>query len=1189
MTEAASSEDQRAESTNGPAQAEEAAPTASIVPAWLGDAPPEGAFAGLVRIELPEDALPWRGTMNEQVLRRRAQYTAGVEFIASNFGALSPFAWDGDALLLVFGDVPAPDLPAHTFKAAKDLWNRIRAELDLHAKLAAHVGRVRPSAEPGLVTGRDVETCQTLAADAPAGTIALSEELALALPEAVHGEVTVLGNRPGSEQLVYAFPRRAAAPAVPGLVVDETSRLWGKLRRYATGPGVRLVAYVGFRLSKREPPRLDIRDVFVRSEVELRRRLDVDLRKETALEAALMSLPWSARSAGGTEDVARDFGELFARHRSLVVLGDPGSGKTTLLRWLAVTAASGSFALAARLGTAERLLPVPVSVGRLAEVRRGLGGEAVSVPAALTRYFHDRSVHEDEPRLREFLVGELERGRCLVLLDGLDEVKSDERQVIYQWLESFAAEYPQNRFIVSSRVVGYTGFQLPGDVAEAVLRPFTQAQVERYVRVFHRAYVRWETNAEPADEGQADRLLEALRASPRLQGLARNPFMLSALALIHRAEGKLPRHRVQAYEVFARALCETWAEARRLVVGQAGQPVIEYEEEALPILGELALAMHEHYPTGVAPEEFVLRKIAEALTQQKSVSGVEAKRAAREFLKRAGEDVQILLERGAGEWGFLHLTFQEFFVAAGLHAKDDFETVAFQHLFDPRWEEVIRLGVGYLALVQKRPTAAQRFVKRVLEHEEPAPRAWFTRLLKKQVPLAALLAAEAGDALPEALQQRIAAEMSAWVEVMPRNLVAPFLKELALTDFAPRVAAACKPRIGSENAGARERIAVALGALRAAGVEDALIAALSDESAPVRAAAAESLHSFLSNELLRKIEPKVSEPRPEVRAAAIEALSPLGMELPAMLVQSALQDPDEYVRAAAVGILKYRSHAEAAEAASALKQDESELVRVALSEVLIHFTDKEWLQILIGDERATLRLWTAFALLLSPKPIIDVLESSSDDRISALGRAIAPRWQSIEQRIANLRSPDLHTRKGAASSLAGVESALEALLEITDDESDVVRENVMRALGDISSERAIDACSKALLDTEARVRAAAARALAHHKRVEALGPLLDLFLQGEKKVDRFMTITALGTLGAKEALEPLMAAAQDPQEKELWRIYRAISKLASSRDADRLAAHLEGHEQPSEHSDHILNALWAIADREARRPPEPTG
>jgi len=343
------------------------------------------------------------------------------------------------------------------------------------------------------------------------------------------------------------------------------------------------------------------------------------------------------------------------------------------------------------------------------------------VPTALARYFHDRSIHEDKAKLQDLLTVELERGRCLILLDGLDEVKSDERQAIYQWLESFAGAYAQNRFIVSSRVVGYTGFQLPGDIAEAVLRPFNDEQVELYVRAFHRAYVRWETDAEPSDDGEANRLLESLRASSRLSGLARNPFMLSALALIHRAEGKLPRHRVQAYEVFARALCETWAEARRLVADKINPPIIGYDAEALPILGELALAMHEQYPTGVAPEEFVLGKISEALTRQKDVSRRDAKRAAREFLKRAGEDVQILLERGPGEWGFLHLTFQEFFVAAGLHAKEEFESVALQHLFDPRWEEVIRLGVGYMALVQKRPKAAQLFVKKVLEHEEPEP------------------------------------------------------------------------------------------------------------------------------------------------------------------------------------------------------------------------------------------------------------------------------------------------------------------------------------------------------------------------------------------------------------------------------------------------------------------------------------
>ncbi len=703
-------------------------PAAKWPPSWLASALPEGALAGIVRIELPPDALPWSVPLDEPTLRRRAQYTAGVELIAREHCALEPFVWEGDALTLVFGDAPAPVLPVHTFDATRELWIRIKTELDLPVRIGAHVGRVRPGVAPGTVTGSDVDEARALATAAPAEGVRPSVALALAAPEA---------------------ERRSVAGLAPE---DEAAQLRGKLRKYAGGPDVRDVRYVGLGLQRKEPPRLDICDVFVRSEVELRRRAAPE--KEPLLEG--MSPPWAAAAALRADEGAHDLRDVYARHRSIVLLGDPGSGKTTLLRWLSVVAASGSFALEPDLGVAEPLLPVPVSVGRLTEVRRGLGGEAVSVPAALARYFHDRSVHEDPAKLRDFLTAELERGRCLVLLDGLDEVKSEDRRGVHQWLESFAAQYAGNRFVVSSRSVGYTGFQLPGDAAEVVLRPFTDAQVERYVRAFHRAHVRWETGAEPNGHTDADRLLESLRASPRLSALARNPFMLSALALIHRAEGRLPRHRVQAYEVFARALCETWAEARRLAAGETGETAIAYEEEALPILGDLALAMHVHYPSGVAPEAFVLRKLAEALSQQKGVEAAKAQDAAHEFLKRAGEDMPILLERGPGEWGFLHVTFQEFFVAAGLHYQATFEDVAFQHLFDPRWEEVIRLGVGYLALIQKRGKDAERFVTRVLEYEVSEPQAWLTHRIHKQVPLAALLAVEAGDSLPAAVQERVA-------------------------------------------------------------------------------------------------------------------------------------------------------------------------------------------------------------------------------------------------------------------------------------------------------------------------------------------------------------------------------------------------------------------------------------------------
>jgi HEAT repeat protein len=1187
VTEAASGVELNEESPTEPAQEETAEPTAIVVPTWLREAPLEGAFAGLVRIDLPEDARPWRGGYDEQALRRRAQYSAGVERIASNFGALEPVVWDGDALLLVFGRVAASELPGHTFEAAKDLWNRVRGELDLPAKIAAHVGRVRPGAEPGLVTGRDVDTCRKLASEAAVGSIALSEELALALLTLDKGkrEFTELANGPGAERFAYVFPPSAAVAT--NLVVDPTARLWDRLRGYALGTDVRMVRYVGFRLQKKVPPRLDIRDVFVLSEVELRRRSEMDLRKEKALEEALMPLPWSARSIAGNEEGTRDFRELFARHRSLVVLGDPGSGKTTLLRWLAVIAASGRFELDAQLGTAERLLPLPVSVGRLAEVRRGLGGQPVSVLAALARYFHDRNVDEDPGKLRDLLAAELERGHCLVLLDGLDEVKSDERQAIYQWLESFAGAYAQNRFIVSSRVVGYTGFQLPGDVAEAVLRPFTGEQVERYVRVFHRAYVKWETDAEPTDDGEANRLLESLRASSRLSGLARNPFMLSALALIHRAEGKLPRHRVQAYEVFARALCETWAEARRLVADKVNPPIIAYEEEALPILGELALAMHEQYPTGVAPEEFVLRKVAEALTQQKGVSGKDAKLAARGFLKRAGEDVQILLERGAGEWGFLHLTFQEFFVAAGLHAKEEFESVALQHLFDPRWEEVIRLGVGYMALVQKRPRAAQLFVKKVLEHEEPEPRAWFTKVLKKQVPLAALLAAEAGDALPEALQQRAAEEMADWVAVMPRDIVAPVLKELALTDFALRVALACIPRFGSATAETRARAAAALGDLRATGVEQALVAALSDESSAMRTAAATSLHSFLSDEVLNTIAQMLCDPQPEVRASAITALSPRGIDLSKTQLKSALLDTDEQVRAATAKLLRYLPHADARKAARRLRQDESIAVQAELVATFTAFTDTDWLKTLLRSNHEKIQVYAAMSIGVIWQSTPGFFDAIDNNLVAVVKKLMTPLWQSRTEQMASLHSQDQFERAGAVGALSGDESAIDRLLDLTNDPSRLVRARVITVLGRLSSERAIDACRTALGDTDIRVITAAAVALAHHKRDEAQSPLLDIFLHDPTE-RRAEAAKALGELRAKDALEPLMSGAREPQDKHLEAICTALGQLASSREADRLASYLEAQQQPSEYSDHIFTALWAIATRESRGPADPS-
>ncbi|KYF74204.1 hypothetical protein BE17_18265 [Sorangium cellulosum] len=823
----------------------------------------------LVRIELVGPAFPWKELPDSGYLQRRVRYTAGVEYLARALGAMQPLAWNEDGATLVLGAASGEALATLAFRALKELWERVHIDLQLSARLAAHV--VRAPWTHALLDDAESLLRGWMAAISP-GAAALSEDLALALPPPDARELApcglVLEGAPS-----YVFPRSEDRSAPP---TTQRDQVWTALRGYAQSPELRRVRYVGFRLRKNEPPSLDLRDVFVSP------RLDVSSPRTSATERSARGLEGGSSEPPGERvrlarhPMAEGFQELFARHRHLVLLGDPGSGKTTLLRWLAITAAAGRFMLASESGAAERLLPLPVSIGQLAELRRCTERRDMSVVEALGHYFQERGAG-DEAAVRETLTRELEAGRCLVLLDGLDEVRSTEREELQQWLASFASAHPRNRFVVTSRIVGYTGFDLPGRV-EATLRPFDREQIDRYVSAWHRAYVRWEgledasASTDEADM-MAGRLLAAIGASPRLGALAGNPFLLSALALIHRAEGRLPRHRVQAYTMIARTLCETWAAARRLSASDAPDAVMAYEEEALPILGKLALAMHERYPAGVAPESFVVEALSEALGAQAGISGEEGLLAAHRFLETSGRELGLLLERGAQAWGFMHLTFQEFFAAAGLHAMERFEEVALARLFDPRWSEVIRLGVGYMALEQKRPAAVRRFVERVLSWEEPEPRRWVTSILRKQVPIAALLAAEAGEALPVALQERVAAAMAVWV-VEPPSFGAPreCLSELSVTEFGGRVAKALLEWLDDESPARRSMAALALGELRSTAAVERLFSLLTDADATVRDFAGLALGSIGGDMVERQLEKLVESGAPETKKDAIAVL-----------------------------------------------------------------------------------------------------------------------------------------------------------------------------------------------------------------------------------------------------------------------------------------------------------------------------
>lgn len=755
-------------------------------PRWWWEKRQRGEIVPLAFVRIDRVGSTSKGLSEDAVTRLRARYTGSIEDLARNTGAAQPLRFRGDGVMLFYTDADDKLAPVRAFEAARALWERMTVDLDLPVRIAVHAARVAWHPDIGRLAHPAIDSCVHLEQVVPPGSVAMSERVFLALPEKIRDQAGPLGVTLRDGVAAWIYPATAAELRDPAAFVENDDlALWTAFRAYALSSDVTCVRYAGLRspglrLRRSEPPNLDVRDVFVPVELSAWR---YPRRVVTAREVAEESPPWD----DGPENErmpSMSLAELFGEHRSAVVLGGPGAGKSTLLRWLAVAAAQGPETLQRELGVDERLVPLVVSLGRLAELRHG--ADEGSAVAPLARYFHHCNVGEAST-IEAFLAARLEAGNCLVLLDGLDELRSEERASLRGWLESFCSRFVKNRFVVTSRIMGYPGIGVPGAV-EVVIRPWREEQIAHFVRAFHSAYRAWETGRDDSHvaEQEARRMLDVLRQSPKILALAGNPFLATSLALIHRAEGHLPRHRVAVYQVFARGLCETWSHARR--VAEPTDPEALYEEEALSLLGRLALRMHEVYPSGTAPEAFVIETLVTALTETSGALPEAAHRAAREFLDRAAQQPQILYERAAGQWAFRHLSFQEFFTAAGLHAAERFEDVAMDHLFEPRWLETIRIGVGYYVQVQKRPRAAVQFIERVGSARLEGDLAWVTSVLRKQIPMVALLVAEASDAVPRRFQDEVAREFSSWRYFFPLDTWEPIADEVWATDFGKTLA-----------------------------------------------------------------------------------------------------------------------------------------------------------------------------------------------------------------------------------------------------------------------------------------------------------------------------------------------------------------------------------------------------------------
>jgi hypothetical protein len=308
-------------------------------------------------------------------------------------------------------------------------------------------------------------------------------------------------------------------------------------------------------------------------------------------------IPLAVSAAGRAQDAARPErlveGRIELRQAlgngRLVVLGGPGAGKTTLLRTIAYVLCKAALGedpgrLREDLGLESPPFPILIRVAELTAHIANANKHADSpntgdsprwIPHYLAKASPEADLALDEAFFHKLLSG----GDALVLLDGLDEAPDEQqRRGFAGLLERTAERYGKCRYVLASRPAAFTdGLALAG-FAHVRIEPLEDDAIEHALRRWCRALIHDST---PENKRHLDELRKTRSDHVEIRRMARNPMMLTALAVVCSNGKRLPEQRVDLYKSIV-----AWLSRARM-----GRPGRLPPNRWVSLLQDLALAM----------------------------------------------------------------------------------------------------------------------------------------------------------------------------------------------------------------------------------------------------------------------------------------------------------------------------------------------------------------------------------------------------------------------------------------------------------------------------------------------------------------------------------------------------------------------------------------------------------------------
>jgi predicted NACHT family NTPase len=349
--------------------------------------------------------------------------------------------------------------------------------------------------------------------------------------------------------------------------------------------------------------------------------------------------------------------EVLAKNTNLMVVGKPGSGKTTYLQRV-VTECNGGNLQAHRI-------PVLIKLREFVEDGREV---AYSLEGYLERCWRLSKVETQ-------LV--LDRGRALVLLDGLDEVTGEDGKNIAYEIKRFARAYPQVQVIVTCRTQSQESRFERFDYVEVA--DFNEPQVRAFAQHWFKAVM----GDESAGLAKAKEFLELLflETNKPIRELAITPILLSLTCAVFHQTGKFYSKRSKLYEEGLELLLEQWDKSREIERDEIYRDLSV--ERKLELLSYLAVKKFEQPQYVLFEQTEIEGYIAEFLQI--------GQRDSRTVLRAIESQHGLLIERSQKVWSFSHLTFQEYFTAKWFVDYADWQSLV-SHIKEKHWREVFLLA-----------------------------------------------------------------------------------------------------------------------------------------------------------------------------------------------------------------------------------------------------------------------------------------------------------------------------------------------------------------------------------------------------------------------------------------------------------------------------------------------------------------